>query len=77
MKERPTAFNPDDTENNKLYTTNQVAEMFSVTPETVRDWIKEGKLPGIILGGRSYRVRRRDLIAFANHKYGLNDEAAS
>ena len=76
MKERPASFNPDNPEDNKLYTTIQVAEMFAVTPETVRDWIKEGKLPGIVIGGRSYRVRRRDLIAFANHKYGLNDETA-
>lgn len=73
MKERPVPFDPDKPEDNKLYTTLQVAQLFSVTTETVRDWIKDGKLVGVVVGGR-YRVRRRDLISFANHKYGLDNE---
>ena len=72
MKDRPDTFDPDRPEDSKLYTTGQVAELFSVTTETVRDWIKDGKLRGTQIG-RSYRVRRKDLIEFANHKFGLND----
>ena len=72
MKDRPETFNPDNLDDNKLYSTAQIAELVSVTTETVRDWIKDGKLKGTAPGGRSYRVRRADLIAFANHKYGLD-----
>lgn len=72
MKERPVpSFDPDSPDD-KLYTTTQIAELFAVTTETVRDWIKTGKLPGITLGGGQYRVKRKDLVAFANHKYGLS-----
>jgi excisionase family DNA binding protein len=39
----------------KLLTANQVAEILSVTPRTVRDWLKEGRIPGIILPGGSIR----------------------
>lgn len=69
MKDRPESFDPDRPDD-KLYSTKQIAELFSVTTETVRDWIKDGKLKGAAPGNR-YRVRRGDLIAFANHKYGL------
>lgn len=70
MKDRPETFDPDKPDD-KLYSTKQIAELFSVTTETVRDWIKDGKLVGGDGGGGRYRVRRGDLIAFANHKYGL------
>lgn len=72
MKDRPETFDPDRPDENRLYSTTQIAELFSVTTETVRDWIKSGKLKGTAdEGGRAYRVRRRDLIEFANKKYGF------
>lgn len=76
MKDRPETFDPDRPDTNKLYSTKQISELFSVTTETVRDWIKDGKLVGSAPGGRSYRVRRSDLIEFANHKYGLDVPSA-
>lgn len=60
-------FNP---ESDKLYTTKDVAEMFAVTSETVRDWIGEGKLPAIRLGSGHLRVKQTDVVAFANHRFG-------
>ena len=58
-----------DPETEKLYTTSEVATMFSVSSETVRDWIAQGKLPAIRLGSTHLRVTRTNLMKFANHKY--------
>lgn len=57
-----------------LYTTKEIAEMFSVTTETVRAWIANGTLPAIQLPGTrgKWRVRREDAIAFANSKYATD-----
>jgi hypothetical protein len=59
-----------DPETDTLYTTAKVAELFSVTQETVRDWISDGKLPAIRLRSGHLRVTRRELVAFANHRFG-------
>lgn len=69
MKDRPTGsegFDPDE----KLYTTAEVAETFSVTTETVRDWINAKKLPAIQIPGGQYRIKRSALLKFAESKYG-------
>lgn len=52
----------------KFYSTAEVAELFGVTPETVRDWVKAGKLKSHKIGQR-VKIRRDDLIAFGNSKY--------
>lgn len=52
-----------------LLTPEQVAEFFQVTPYTVREWLKDGKLPGTKPTGR-WRVKQSDVIEFANQKYG-------
>jgi excisionase family DNA binding protein len=56
----------------KLYSTKEVAELFSVTAETVRTWIATGRLKGTQIGGHQYRVTRADLIAFAKSHYGVD-----
>lgn len=77
MKERPNTgaspihFDPDNPDTDALYTTAKVAELFGVTTETVRDWLAKGKLRGIRLETGQYRVRRADLMAFANKTFGL------
>lgn len=58
-----------DPENDKLYTTQEVADIFGVSPETIREWIRSGKLPAIRLKTRQMRVKRSDIAAFAAHKY--------
>ena len=40
------------------YTVAQVAEMFDRKPQTVRDWIKSGKLRAYLFNGREYRVTK-------------------
>ncbi len=46
-------------------TVAQIAERLQVHPETVRRWLRDGRLNGRNFGGKGgYRVRERDLEAF-------------
>ena len=46
-------------------TVNQIAERLQVHQETVRRWLRDGRLQGRNFGGKSgYRVREKDLEAF-------------
>ena len=47
-------------------TVRDIVEEFKVHEETVRRWIREGKLPARLMGSAKggYRVRRTDLDAF-------------
>lgn len=51
-------------------TVEQIAEFFQVTPYTVRDWLKNSVLAGTKLNGRLWRVRKSEVVRFANEKYG-------
>jgi excisionase family DNA binding protein len=46
-----------------LLTLEEAAALVKVTPRTVRDWIRRGKLPGVKLQ-KQWRVRTQDLEAF-------------
>ena len=50
----------------KLYTVQEVAERVRTTPETVRRWLRSGRLRGIRLGGTKlgYRIAESDLQRF-------------
>jgi len=43
-----------------LLTPEQVAEALQIKPRTIREWLRNGSLPGVKVG-RSLRVRRQDL----------------
>jgi excisionase family DNA binding protein len=46
-------------------TVARVAKLFSVNRDTVRRWLREGRLKGIDLGGRAgYRISREELRRF-------------
>ena len=48
-------------------TVAEICERLRVHEETVRRWLREGKLPGRAFGGRTgYRIRESDLNAFLN-----------
>jgi len=47
----------------KLYTPEGAAEALMVSPKTVREWLRTGKLGGVKVG-RLWRVRESDLTAF-------------
>lgn len=42
-------------------TCKEVASRYGVSTETVWRWIRSGKLPAVLIGGRNYRVRLEDL----------------
>jgi Mn-dependent DtxR family transcriptional regulator len=44
---KKTAILPEATEIGRVYTTQEVAELLKVTPRTVQEWIRTGKLPGV------------------------------
>ncbi len=46
------------------FTVAQVAEMFERSPQTVRDWIKAGRLRGYRLNDREYRITASALREF-------------
>lgn len=68
MKEEPGPPMIVDDPIDKLYDTAFVAEMFSVTKETVRNWIERGELEALRVNGY-WRIPRRALLAFANSRY--------
>ncbi len=55
-----------DTAKEYGYTTEDVAEMFNVTSETVRRWCRERKMDYLKLPGEKggYRFSRKDVEAF-------------
>ena len=52
---------------NKLLTTEEVAEELKVHVKTVRDWIASGELEAIDLG-QGYRIWKSDLMKFLNSR---------
>jgi excisionase family DNA binding protein len=42
-----------------LYTVQEVAAMLKLSTETIRDWIRDGKIKGAIKVGKSWRRSRR------------------
>lgn len=61
------------------FTVQEVAELLKVNEETVRRWVRRGELPVLQLGrGRAgYRIRRADVDAFTEQRYGLMGKAAA
>ena len=47
----------------ELLTPKEVAERLSVSPKSIRAWLRQGKLKGVRVG-RLWRIRERDLEAF-------------
>jgi excisionase family DNA binding protein len=57
--------------NDQLYTIDEIATRLSVHPETVRNWIRNGQLLAINLGGSAgYRVSELDLQLFIRERRG-------
>ncbi len=51
----------------RLYSPEEAAQYFGVRVETVRSWVRSGKLPASRLAGlKSIRIRERDLAAVLN-----------
>lgn len=50
----------------KFYSPEEVAEMFAVKAETIRDWIAKGKFPGAIKIDARWRIPEHAIRALAN-----------
>lgn len=48
----------------RLLTPEQVAEHLGIAVKTVKDYLREGVLPGVKIGKRIWRIRPEDLQAF-------------
>lgn len=48
----------------RLLTPKEVAEYLALNEQTVRKWLREGKLPGVKLPGDVWRVKPETLKAF-------------
>jgi excisionase family DNA binding protein len=55
-----------------LLTVAEVAAMLRLNDQTVRKWLRDGRLPGIYLGTRTagWRVKRSDVTAFLDAQRG-------
>jgi excisionase family DNA binding protein len=57
---------------NYIYTTDEIAELLRVHPQTVKRWLRAGQMRGALLADRTgWRVLGRDLQAFWDAR--LND----
>lgn len=54
----------------KYYTTEEIAELLKVTPESVRRWVRSGQLVSVKLGGKFIRVSQEDLDRFIQSMKG-------
>ena len=48
----------------KLLTTETVAKVLLVKPDTLRGWLRTGKIKGVKVGNRLWRVRESELETF-------------
>lgn len=52
----------------KLYTTDEVAEILQVDPESVRRYVRSGELKSVLLGNKFIRISKGDLDNFLNQR---------
>ena len=50
-------------DDDKLYTTDRIAEMLDISAGTVRRWIRDGTLPGVRIGRRKLYAKGKDIKA--------------
>lgn len=59
-----------DTKQDNYYTTEEVAELLKVNVESVRRWVRDGKLGSVKLSGKFIRISQDDLDAFITSQRG-------
>jgi excisionase family DNA binding protein len=48
----------------KLYSPEEVAELTGLKPSTIRTWLRSGKLKGIKMSGRTWRISEEAVEEF-------------
>lgn len=54
----------------QFYDTVKIAKLFSVTTETVRNWLNDGKFPNHKRVGRKWLIPESDVMALLHSTYG-------
>ena len=68
-----------ESKNKNLYTVNEIASMYSINKETVRRWLRSGKLKGKFINKKEgYLIKEKDLQKFMTDfsKYDLPSSEA-
>ena len=45
----------------KLYTPEEVAEILTLSPNTIRAWLRNGHIKGIKVSGKAWRIKQSEL----------------
>lgn len=53
-----------ESNNLQFYTPEQVAKILQTNPETIRRYVRTGKLKAVKLGGKFIRIEKRDFDRF-------------
>lgn len=61
----------------RYLTKTQIAERFSVIPETVQQWIQKGWVPTIQIPGLGHIINERDIENFSPPKPGPRRNSSS
>lgn len=62
----------------KWLTVEEIAQQIKVHPETVRRWLREGKLSGVLISrSGGYRIRQSSLDAFIEDRISEMGKAAA
>lgn len=58
----------------RLLTLKQVGEKLGLKPGTLSGWLRTGKLPGVKISGKYWRVKESDLEKFMNEQQYENSQ---
>lgn len=58
----------------KMLSPEEVAERLSVTPNTIRGWLREGTLKGVKLGNKIWRISEEELQAHIYREQCVEDQ---
>jgi excisionase family DNA binding protein len=58
------------TDSDRLLTVSEAAERLRLNPETIRRWLRDGRLDGVWLGSdkAGWRISERDLDTFIHNR---------
>lgn len=65
---RPQELNLITQQNQQFLTTDEVAKLLQIDPESVRRYVRSGQLKAIKLGGKFIRIEKKDLDNFIKQK---------
>lgn len=58
----------------KIYSTEEAAEVLGLNVETVRNWLRAGRIKGVKLGKRYWRIPEREVQRLVFEPYAKSGE---